>query len=102
MSNQDRTPGPWVVKDDGIVAAVTPVDGGDIICEAPEVFEDSMRRWRANAEFIVRAVNAHDALLAACHSALADAEAGYPSDGHTINALKAAIAAAEGAQEETK
>ena len=113
MSNQDRTPGPWVVKDDGIVAAVTPADCGDIICEAPEGFEDSMRRWRANAEFIVRVVNAHDALLEACEACETDLDAAikrlpqkysdrddYQACVALLAQVRAAIADAEGAREQ--
>ena len=50
-----RTPGPWIMETYSVVASNTPVDGGDIICEAPLIFEDSMRRWQANARLIAAA-----------------------------------------------
>ena len=50
-----RTPGPWIIETYSVVASNTPVDGGDIICEAPLIFDDSMRRWQANARLIAAA-----------------------------------------------
>ena len=94
-----RTPGPWIIETYSVVASNTPVDGGDIICEAPLIFEDSMRRWQANARLIAAAPE----LLAACSRAFnLIKESGFSSglieeefDG-TLNQLDAAIAKVEG------
>ena len=50
-----HTPGPWIIETYSVVASNTPVDGGDIICEAQLIFDDSMRRWQANARLIAAA-----------------------------------------------
>lgn len=59
-----HTPGPWINETYSVVASNTPVDGGDIICEAPLIFDDSMRRWQANARLIAAAPELLDALKA--------------------------------------
>ena len=94
-----HTPGPWIIDRDSVVASNTPDDSGDIICEAPERFENSMRRWQANARLIAAAPE----LLAACSRAFnLIKESGFSSglieeefDG-TLNQLDAAIAKVEG------
>lgn len=63
-----HTPGELFLTDIGtmgeytIFARPAPGDGGDIICEAPEAWQDSMKRWRANAERIVKCWNEYDQL----------------------------------------
>ena len=60
------TPGPWKESYDNVHAVNTPEDGGDVICEAPEWADDSMKRWKANAKLIAQAPSlaAENALLA--------------------------------------
>ena len=90
-----HTPGPWIIERDSVVASNTPDDGGDIICEAPERFENSMRRWQANARLIAAAPE----LLAEVKELLRNAKF---QDGHGIiltqdaEALEAIIAKVEG------
>lgn len=109
-----HTPVPWHIEEDGdalwihdalnaTIADVPPsmvmMDGGDY-----ELTDED----RANAEFIVRACNAHDDLLAACEQALAyfavieKANRGktWPAHSEKVNAdiMRAAIAKATGGQ----
>lgn len=55
------TPGKWTISDTGTVgnfivhARPIPDDGGDIICQAPERWKSSMKRWTANARLIASA-----------------------------------------------
>lgn len=85
------TSGLWAVGEYGdVVKAVTPPDGGgDIICIYPQMFEESMRRWKANARLIAAAPD----LLAACKLAL-----GAFTNNNAIDwsELERAIAKAEG------
>lgn len=68
MTPTPYTPGPWYATDTDVCATETPADGGDIICEAPEAFEESMKRWNANAGLIAAAPD----LLEALQEAVAD------------------------------
>jgi hypothetical protein len=56
-----HTPTPWAVDDRGLIHE--PFFGGDIFAQVYE------RNREANAAFIVRAVNAHDDLVAALEDA---------------------------------
>ena len=49
------TKGKWVFDQEDVSAVDCPKDGGDIICEAPLSWEDSMKRWEANALLISKA-----------------------------------------------
>ena len=53
-----------------IVARPIPEDGGDIICCAPQGWEDSMKRWTANKKRIVNCVNNFDSLVSALRDTL--------------------------------
>jgi hypothetical protein len=53
-----HTPTPWEIDDLAISSVNPPEDYGDIICEAPIGWDDSMKRWEANAARIVQCVNA--------------------------------------------
>jgi hypothetical protein len=64
------TDGPWKIDGYSIVASEVPTDGGDIIADAPEYAEDSMKRWEANAYQIVKCVNLHDELVEALRNAV--------------------------------
>lgn len=66
-----HTATPWFVYDEAktVSAVNSPEDGGDIVCDAPEDATESMKRWDANAAFIVRAVNSHDSLVKALENA---------------------------------
>lgn len=53
-----HTPGPWAFDDDGDVYSTRFEDcrgGGNLICLAPEGWEDSMSYWPANARLIAAA-----------------------------------------------
>lgn len=88
-----HTPGPWktdfTCPPEAVVAVNTPDDGGDIICNAPDDAEDSMRRWKANARLIAAAPE----LLEACRKALTCGLASYVRE-----LVFNAIAKAEGRQ----
>jgi hypothetical protein len=58
MSNNKHTPTPWEVDQLAVSSVNEPLDGGDIICEAPTGYDHSMIRWDANASRIVQCVNA--------------------------------------------
>lgn len=59
-----HTPGKWglTADENWIFAVDVPKNGGDIICLAPDM-PSSLDNWKANAEFIVRACNAHEEML---------------------------------------
>lgn len=85
-----HTPTPWEVGDDGIV---TPYAGDRIIVQT------GMDSIEADQDFIVRAVNAHDALIAALKG-LVDAceltdDAYYSAIDAAVNNARAALALAE-------
>jgi len=92
-----RTPGPWFLEDDCIRAKTS--DSGTVsvaVCRGWDT------RWekeqKANAEFIVRACNAHDDLLAALEGFLAAREKVDPEhlfDDAEIIQARAAIAKAK-------
>lgn len=83
-----HTPTPWRHTDAGIVS------GGRVICEAPIHYLESHKHWPENAEFITRACNNHDALLAA----LTDILGTFSGECYDWQPARAAIAAATGAQ----
>lgn len=88
----DHTPTPWEVGDDGIV---TPYAGDRIIVQT------GMDSIEADQDFIVRAVNSHDALVAACKEAREFLEDGYPlenispQEANLREQLESALALAE-------
>ncbi len=95
MSN--HTPLPWRV--DGVCLDCTPVSiwsGRSGALAHVYDFPDPATK-NANAEFIVKAVNCHADLLAACKAVLADRE-NHCQSGH-LEMLHNAIAKAEGGQE---
>ncbi len=104
MSNQDRTPGPWYSQPDDpdpemATADYIRAEGSDEM--VAKVF------YREDTAFILRAVNAHDTLLAACknivESAFADARSGcIQITSAALADVQAAIAAAEGGQEKER
>lgn len=86
MSN--HTPTPWEVGEDVGQAerSIVTAECRDI-CTCETGFGDA----EANAEFIVRAVNAHDDLLNACREILRADE--YTPDWHVTDAIELAKAA---------
>lgn len=65
MENLKHTKGEWEIDPDdnySITAKQAPDDGGDIICMAPLEWEDSMKRWEANAKLIAAAPELLEAL----------------------------------------
>lgn len=95
---QVATPRPWRVWDNFEISAHSPDDNAEIatvyqcggIREADEAI--------ANAELIVKAVNAHDALVDSARLAvtvLSDTKADEWARSHAIAALNAALKAAE-------
>ena len=75
MKKTEHTPGQWVIYDDGrgpessdIIMAHIDGDNFDICAMSTELPVDERK---ANAEFIVRACNAHDDLLEALKTLLA-------------------------------
>ena len=58
--------------------------------------DNDEKKIAQSLNLVALALNCNAELLRACRSALADAEAGECSDGHTIDLLKAAILKAEG------
>src|SRR5574343_1614379 len=66
MENLKHTKGEWEIDPDdnySITAKQAPDDGGDIICMAPLEWEDSMKRWEANAKLIAAAPELLEALI---------------------------------------
>ena len=66
-----HTPTPWVARSSGPRSAYFSViaesDRRQVCSVVPRLHGSSCSEWEANAEFIVRACNSHDALLAAAH-----------------------------------
>ena len=60
MSENKMTAAPWTLtkhpKQNWIYAVNGAEDGGDIICDQPDM-EDSSRRWEGNASAIILSVN---------------------------------------------
>lgn len=107
----DHTPGPWKVKHEQgdmpyVVSEQGKKWGNPVVCQFYEDVtpEDSVTfgPWlkanenaQANAEFVVRACNSHDALLEALDSLLSFAEFGdITGKGRTIWEVKQAARAA--------
>jgi hypothetical protein len=115
MSKVDRTPGPWKVGHTnrhgyaqidspthlGLAEVPVEIRYNDDVC--PRLSEQA----RANVEFIVRACNAHDDLLAACESWVAyfDQLDDLSEPGHSlvenyhrkrVEATRAAVSKAKG------
>ena len=100
MTDTKHTPGPWTVNEATITKGHTVPHSqlqimGDhhphdctLVCVFPETMTGQSPMVKANAEFIVRACNAHDALLAALRAVRAAEQAiDYP------DALRATLAA---------
>ena len=70
MKHLQITKGQWKVDNDTIVSETnfeeTP-DGGNIICISPEGFEDSLKRWEANAKLIAAAPELLESLEILCN-----------------------------------
>jgi hypothetical protein len=58
----EHTPTPWICDSDAIMPISR--DGVSIVARIPN-HPDNKMNWAADAEFIIRAVNAHDAIVAA-------------------------------------
>jgi len=87
-----HTPTPW---------HVTVNRAQDLVCAGDEVVADCASGdlpdiTKANAEFIVRAVNCHDELVSACTFAYRRALQTQDQDSELINKLFSALAKAEG------
>ena len=106
MSEQERTPGPWrlgsrsgrrnVMGPMGRrPSRIMPGEALPICLMGGTLYEDE-----ANAAFIVRACNAHDALLAACEAVLAkQGEASMfrlPDNCDAVRLVQAAVRLARG------
>lgn len=90
MSKPKHTPTPWVLgTSDDAIDTVEP--GQEFVVHADLKSEMGL----ANAEFIVKACNNHDALLAALRLALSTMEDAGGLRTSVINQLKAVIADAE-------
>ncbi len=84
MNETAHTPTPWEAqsidetgRERGAVSIIGSNFGGLVAAALPwptELDDGDFRRVQANAEFIVRAVNAHDDMLAALQSILANTE----------------------------
>ncbi|MCK8788244.1 hypothetical protein M0638_28235, partial [Roseomonas sp. NAR14] len=66
-SSTKHTPMPWSIDQDGKTALIT--SNGELIAECG-ISDLPVKQDQANAAFIVRAVNAHDALVAALRELL--------------------------------
>ncbi len=62
MSETKWTPAPWSSDRHDVHSHADIEDGGDIICEAPLGWNESMRRWKANARLISAAPDLLEAL----------------------------------------
>lgn len=96
-----HTPVPWAFKRVPVWAPTTPTEGIPVFEFCFTGGEEWMQRAKANAEFIVRAVNNHDALVKALKAALSDAgnNVGYEHaliDKQTADECFAVLAKAEG------
>jgi hypothetical protein len=95
-----HTPGTWFVSRDQCAVATTAPIGGNIICEAPEGFRDSMENWTGNARLIAASLDFYEAAKAL----LASEELGTSGNdveamlehGRGWSLMLAAIAKAEG------
>jgi hypothetical protein len=98
MAESRHTPGPWRVNSGHGELWIESVKHGRVIC----AFEKHRtgqytEQDGANAEFIVRACNAHDELLAACEALISQYDApGGPALTEQVEAVRAAIAKARG------
>ena len=104
MSETKQTPTPWKLSIFGLYADDMPERIQFVVrreewtrvalVAAPDYLES-----KANAEFIVRACNSHDDLLAACKAMLEDLKADPRAQGYDSVAIaEAVIAKAEGMQ----
>ena len=100
-----RTPGPWKVRRNIIYVDWFSPNGEEydkyIARVDPDVQAETYAEMKANAEFIVRACNSHDELLAACKASFefVDSIAGIspvdiPNENELWLQLQAAIASA--------
>lgn len=101
MSNDKATPRPWAWEWCGVDAIITKGDSvppniGFLFGDTPEMHEAAA----ANAALIVRAVNSHDALVAALHDLREWVRNPGPDDGAANDAIilaaDAALALAKG------
>ena len=95
-----HTPTPWKVSGNQIQSEKLNNYGNWILLEMPlrkePTMQDMTEEDKANAEFIVHAVNAHDELVEACKLALDVLSYDEPRSTKTETILKNAIAKAEG------
>lgn len=92
-----HTPGPWTVREQGDANSYALLTAnGHWLISFLQNGELMTATQRANAEFIVRACNAHDELLSALQEMLATVAGQYDSARHcrAVDAARAAIAKA--------
>lgn len=94
MSESKHTKGPWVMAPQG--DAVYAAKGGDIVCLSPahEGWEDSARRWPANAHLIAAAPDMLEALTLVADYLMGDDD--VPEN--IADAINAALKKARGKQ----
>ena len=101
-----HTPTPWIAVLDGVPEVIS-ANGEEVVCtmDFTGMGDSRLPVDAANAQFIVRAVNAHDDLVGAVAGALAQLNQtmNVPVPGHVAGALvqarellKSALATAEG------
>lgn len=101
----NHTPTPWILGQDSTVFSENflCVAIGSPDSDVPiAIFQQGNPNAVADAEFVKRACNSHDALLAACKAALRDAQSSSAGSTDTIEQLTAAIASAEMAAEKSR
>ena len=92
MSETKHNPAPWgywpeCCRLGGMITSA----GGGHVCE-PTYYDSAQERTKANAEHIVRCVNSHDALVAACKKI--ENWWRLPSAMRTIPAIEDAVSSA--------
>ena len=73
------TKGDWIHDHDGVFSEEKGLVG-NVICESPESFGESMKNWDANGKLIAAAPN----LLAACQAALRHHQGGHSEIGDIL------------------
>jgi hypothetical protein len=85
------TPGPWALDEKGLgVISKAGNISGDIICDAPDGWEDSMKLWGFNAALIAAAPDLFEALRLALPYIQDAYECAFPDTDHNANVLSMA------------